>query len=154
VSTLGRMRHAAPSDAVTIARHRYPDDPNEEAVQAYAEWVRGAIVCESYIGWLIVLEGEVVAGAGVTILDWGPNRSDASPLLARVVNVYTAEAWRRRGLARRLVGKCLASARARGISRFNLSSTDEARGLYVGLGFEPVTREFRLTVQEQKSGDQ
>lgn len=51
----------------------------------------------SYAGVLAESDGVVVAGAGTVLLDWGPTRGEPTGLRARIVNVYTATDWRRRG---------------------------------------------------------
>ncbi len=59
-----------------------------------------------------------------------------------VMNVYTAPAWRRRGIARRLMEEIIAWAKTAGIVRLVLHASDEGRPLYTALGFVP-TNEMR-----------
>jgi GNAT superfamily N-acetyltransferase len=101
----------------------------------YARWVVGAIARGTYVGWLAEASGEVVGGAGLVLLDWGPTRRDPNPIRGRIANVYTEPSWRRRGVARALVGQCINEAETRGIGVISLSTTLAARTLYAQLGF-------------------
>lgn len=139
------IRSARPEDARIVAGHRYPDTIDAEAGKNYARWVEGAMERGLYRGWLHELETQVIAGVGLVLLEWGPTRDAVSPYRARVVNVYTAPAWRRRGIARHLVTHALSTARSAGITQFSLSSTDEAHDLYASLGFRASPREMHLS---------
>ena len=55
----------------------------------YAGWVAGAVERGVYRGFFIEKEGEVVAGAGLVRLEWGPSRGDPQAYRARLVNVWT-----------------------------------------------------------------
>lgn len=129
------MRPATPADAEAIALHRYPEQADAGERPVYAAWVAGALERGVYLGWLAEDGEEVVAGAGLTLLEWGPSRGDPRPWRGRVVNVWTRPDQRRRGLARALVALCLEAARERGVSRVSLGTTPQARALYENLGF-------------------
>ncbi|MBX8464612.1 GNAT family N-acetyltransferase [Deinococcus sp. RIT780] len=140
------MRPVTPADAAIIAAHRYPDERDAPERAVYAAWVADAIQDGVYLGFLLESRGEVIAGAGVTLLHWGPTRGDPQPWRARVVNVWTHPDWRRAGHARTLVTACLDALRARGVTRVSLGSSDMARPLYSGLGFVASPHEMTLTL--------
>ena len=136
MSGLPTIRPAQPGDAHSVACHRYPDlAASSEAAQLYTAWLPGAMGRGIYLGWLAERGGEVVAGAGLTPLEWGPTKDDLQPWRGRIVNVWTHPEWRRRGLARQLVGAALAEAEARGIRTISLGATEMSRPLYGALGF-------------------
>jgi GNAT superfamily N-acetyltransferase len=123
-------------DASTIAQHRFfnpQEDPGDLA--SYARWVDTRIGAGSYIGSVAEVNGEVIGGAGATLLDWGPTRGGRGPIKARIVNVYTMPSWRGRGVSRCLVEHVLARCQAMGIGDFCLSHTAASRHLYASLGF-------------------
>ncbi|WP_235204262.1 GNAT family N-acetyltransferase [Deinococcus sp. RL] len=76
-----------------------------------------------------------MAGAGLTLLEWGPSRGDPQSWRGRIVNVWTEPEFRRRGLARELVTLCLEVAHGRGVTHLSLGTTDAGRALYEELGF-------------------
>jgi GNAT superfamily N-acetyltransferase len=127
------MRAATSSDAAIISRHRYPDEP--ELRPTYTAWLETAIPRAVYLGWLLEVDGTVIAGAGLVILEWGPSRENPNPFAARIVNVFVEPDFRKQGFARKLVMRCLEETRTRNITHLNLSSTDMARSLYESLGF-------------------
>jgi GNAT superfamily N-acetyltransferase len=134
------MRAATSSDAAIISSHRYPDEP--EFRPTYTAWLEDAIPRAVYLGWLLEVDGNVIAGAGLVILEWGPTWHNPNPLAARIVNVFVEPDFRRHGHARKLVERCLEEARTRNITHLNLSSTDMARGLYESLGFTAATNQM------------
>lgn len=141
------LRPATLADADAIAAHRYPDGEDAAARPAYAAWVREALVSGDYLGLLAEMDFEVVAGAGLVLLNWGPGRHDLSPIRARLVNVWTHEHHRRQGLARQLTGELLAQARARGIGVVSLAHTGMSRPLYESLGFRAYPQEMLLKLE-------
>ncbi|MDV6374415.1 hypothetical protein [Deinococcus arenicola] len=64
-----------------------PADAAERLI--YAEWISGAIERGGDLRFL-ALDGErVIAGAGLTLLDWGPTRGDSQLWRGRIMNVWT-----------------------------------------------------------------
>jgi len=111
-------------------------------VDVYARWVEDALQRGVYLGWVAEVGGAVIGGAGLTLLEWGPTRTDPNPLRARVVNVFTEPAWRGRGVAGSLLARCLAEAETRNIGVLSLSAAPEVRPLYEKLGFVVSTTEM------------
>ncbi|WP_019011845.1 GNAT family N-acetyltransferase [Deinococcus aquatilis] len=129
------LRAATPADAQTISAHRYPAEADAPERPTYAAWVETAMQRGSYLGFLVVLGKEVISGAGMNVLDWGPTRDDSQASRGRIVNVWTHPDHRRQGHARAAVLACLNIAQGQGISRLCLGTTPEARALYESLGF-------------------
>ncbi|WP_407941670.1 GNAT family N-acetyltransferase [Noviherbaspirillum galbum] len=96
----------------------------------------------SYIGLFAEAQCEIIAGAGLLLLEWGPTRGDSNPIRARVVNVWTRPDWRRRGVATDLVKRLLARAEIIGIQAIGLDSTPMSKALYRSLGFEQYLAEM------------
>jgi GNAT superfamily N-acetyltransferase len=82
------------------------------------------------VGWALVQEGHAVAGASSLL-----HGSDCG-----LYAVGTVARWRRRGLARALVGHILADAVDRGARTASLQSTVMGAPLYESLGFVAVGR--------------
>lgn len=139
-------RAATPADAPTLALHRYPEPKDAPEREIYAAWVAGAIERGLYLGWLAEAGGAVIAGAGLTLLEWGPSRGDPQPLRARLVNVWTHPDWRKQGHATALIERCIQAAQERGLRHISLGSSEMARHLYLGRGFKVTDNEMRLTL--------
>jgi len=131
-----KIRPVTTDDLTIISRHRYHRDiEQQEDLDAYADWLKEALISSKYFGLLAEVEGEVIAGAGMTVLEWGPTRGDTQINRGRIVNVYTAPNWRRQGIAKVLVSRVIQLGEARGLRTFSLSASDEGKSLYQDLGF-------------------
>jgi len=150
------LREATVADAATIARHRRlmfqamgvfgpEDEPGFNA--AVERYVERELPGGRFRAWIVEADGQPVAG-GALLVHRGavpfPGFLDDEPF-ATLFNVWTEPAHRRRGLAERIVRTMIDWCRERGIRRLSLHATEEGRGLYVRLGFEP-TSEMRLTL--------
>ena len=98
----------------------------------HSEIERGA-----HIAFLAEADGEPIACA---ILIWWmmlPSITDFHRSRGYVSSVYTAPAYRHRGIARRLMQNLMARAREMGLSRLILWASEMGRPLYLDLGFLP-----------------
>ena len=95
--------------------------------------------------WLIGFDGDEVAGGVLGMIDSEENRLEGR-LRGVVDEVFTRRPWRRRGLARALVARCLARLRDRGMTSASLGvdglNPHQAMTLYESLGFEIVSTEL------------
>jgi GNAT superfamily N-acetyltransferase len=123
------------------------DAPLLDASEA---WFAAAIPAGDYVAWLAhAAEGATTGGAGVqrrAMLPRPVPNGDALLIGSEgvVLNVYVEQAWRRRGIARRLMQTVIQWAPAAGIVRLVLHPSDEGLHLYESLGFVP-TRELQFT---------
>ena len=139
------IRPVEARDVITIANHRYFNENESASDKAhYVSWVEAAIVRKAYLGLVATFGEETIASAGLVILDWGPTRGSSSPLRGRIVNVFTASSWRRRGISGQLITQLLADARKCGVGSFCLGATAEAKALYESLGFKDYGHEMLL----------
>jgi len=150
------IRPAGPDDAETISQQRTamfediwgPMDPEVvEAMEAiFIPWVRRGLVDGSYRGWLACNgDGSAVAGGGLVLTEWMPNPQDLGAHRAYIANIYTAPAYRRLGLARRIVQEIVDWCQGQAIPKVSLHASPFGRPLYASLGFEP-TNEMQLTL--------
>ncbi|MBI5035447.1 MAG: GNAT family N-acetyltransferase [Chloroflexi bacterium] len=147
------IRRATADDAVIITHHRrsmFADMGERDTVKldamsvAFKKWVSDRLACDEYLGWFVVNEQEiVVAGAGLWLIAWPPTANDLSGQRGYIFNVYTQPAFRRCGLARRLMQAILAYCRENKIKVVALHASDQGRSLYESLGFKQ-TNEMRL----------
>ncbi len=149
-----QVRAATVADVPAIADARYRYGPAQDdlqsqhardAVSHYARWLAPKLERDEYFGYLAFAGETLIGGAGCVLLDWGP-RLDSGPVhtLARINNVFTVEAWRRKGLARLLTIRLLDDCRARGLVYVMLAGSDMAQPLYRSLGFDYKRNEMVL----------
>src|SRR5580658_10372747 len=134
-------RRATLADVDILIAHRrgmfhdmgYHDASALDAMCAkFRPWLVAKMEAEQYLAWLATPDGEteVVAGAGLWIMDWPPHMVGRQARRGNVVNVYTADAWRRRGLARRLMDTILDWCRANSLDVVVLHASQDGRPLY------------------------
>lgn len=142
-------RVATVADVETLAHLRWQMEterhPEHQATEAdYAAYLAAArqdihteIERGAHIPFLAEADGEVVACA---ILIWWtmlPSLTELHRKRGYVSSVYCDPAWRRRGIARRLMEQLLARAQEMGMQRLILWASEMGRPLYLDLGFEP-----------------
>ena len=145
------IRVATVADAGTIAQQRAAMwlamgrfDENGAAVMTRVtrDALERLMPLGSYRGWLAAPASEperAIGGVGLHLRESLP-RIEATGRIsggvqALVVNVYTEPAWRRRGVAARLMREALAWCTASKIGNVILHASDEGRPLYESLGF-------------------
>lgn len=137
------LRAVDAADAERVAMHGCYRADDAARRPIYATWVRPRIEAGTYIGCFAVDGGRVIGGAGAVLLDWGPTRANPGGQMARIVNVFTDEPQRGRGIARALLGAVIERCEAAGVREFNLGATPDGRALYRSLGFEDYPAEMR-----------
>ena len=86
---------------------------------------------------LLKLDGQIpVACATLCYKRCIPTLGHPTGCRAHIMNVYTAEGYRRQGLARQLLLALHDEARQRGVTEITLDATAEGRRLYESLGYQ------------------
>ena len=85
---------------------------------------------------LLAMDGERAVGcATICYMTWMPSLRHPTGRRAHLMNVYTAPAYRRQGVARQMVAGLVEDAKARGVTEISLDATETGRPLYEALGF-------------------
>ena len=116
------------------------DDARMAAVIAEFEtWVRERLDRGTYLGWLTSPEEEpenIVAGAGLWLMDFPPHFLDAGSVRAYLLNFYVEPDWRGNGLAYRLLRSAIEETRRREIKMVSLHASVFGKPLYERNGFK------------------
>ncbi|HEX6544575.1 MAG TPA: GNAT family N-acetyltransferase [Ktedonobacterales bacterium] len=141
------IRLAIPDEAALVAEHRarmFQDMGRLDAerastmIEQVTPLVQQMLSSGEYVGWLARDgAGRVIGGAGVQLRRLLPRPETSVTREALVVNVYVQAAYRRKGLARRLMTAILEWCREQGIERIVLHASEMGRPLYTSLGFAP-----------------
>jgi len=148
-----QFRSATIADIPTLCHHRrrmFEDmghrDPEllDPMAERFAEWVTERIINQTYLAWVSVNEAqEIVASAGLWLVDWPPHVMGPDGPRGYILNIFTEQGHRRQGLARRLTELCLDACRKRNIAIVALHASEHGRSLYESLGFLP-SNEMRM----------
>jgi len=150
-----RVRQATVADVETILGHRrsmfadmgFGNEQELDAMVAAARpFIGGSLGDGSYQAWVAEVDGRVVAGGGVAIVGFQPTPSDPAARRAWILNMYTEPAFRRQGLARRILENIVAWCREQGFGSVFLHASDAGLPLYQRMGFKP-TPEMRLVLE-------
>lgn len=150
------IRTATLEDLPIILHHRremframgYTDPAVLEPLEPLAEqYFQEAFRKGTFHGWLAVdAAGTVVGGGGVADLTLPPGPFAPTPTRPEILNVYVEPAYRRQGIARRLMEVMIDWCRAQGFAFVGLHASDEGRPLYASMGSEP-TPEMKLRIK-------
>ena len=116
----------------------------DRMVEVAGPWLARALADGSYRHWLALdASGRVAGGGGVLLCPWPANPKEPCTHRAVILNVYTEQEFRKRGIARKIMLTIMAWLKEQGFASVNLHASDEGRPLYEKLGFE-ATNEMRL----------
>lgn len=121
-------------------------DMTEVERQSYAYYSQ-ALADDTHIAYL-TFDGTVPVGSGgASLFRVLPTFHNPSGNQAYIMNMYTAPAYRRRGIAYRTLDHLVQEVRRRGISFISLEATDMGRPLYQKYGFAAMENEMQLPSQ-------
>jgi len=91
--------------------------------------------------------GEAIGSGGLIFVQKPPMPSNDTGREAYLMNMYTAPAWRGRGVAREIVGTILEFAREAGMTTVRLHASVPGRPVYERAGFKANDAEMVITIQ-------
>jgi GNAT superfamily N-acetyltransferase len=103
--------------------------------QHFARWCLPRLECEEYIGQFACDGEQVIAGAGLWLIDWPPPASGYGGPRGYLLNVFVEPAYRGKGIATQCVVSLIDECRARKIENVRLHASVLGRPLYEKLGF-------------------
>jgi ribosomal protein S18 acetylase RimI-like enzyme len=149
------IRRASTADLETLVAHRramfhdmgYDDEVRLNSMSAkFRVWLMEHMNRGDYYAWLVCApDGSIAAGAGLWVMDWPPHMMGQGTR-GNILNVYTADNFRRRGLARQLMEAVLLFCGENRIDTIILHASPSGRNLYESMGFTP-TNEMRLGLE-------
>ena len=98
---------------------------------------------------IAVDNGTVIACASISYIDIMPTFAHPTGRRGHLMNVYTREAYRRHGTARRLVRMLIDDAEENGATEISLDATDSGRPLYESLGFRSSEECMTMTLKRK-----
>ena len=109
-----------------------PDvDMDRELARYFTEKMESGELVE----WVAEEDGEIVATAAIVFMDMPPAFTNPTGRKGYVANMYTAEAYRGRGLAGKMMELLEQEARDRGVDQLMLHASKMGRKAYVKSGF-------------------
>lgn len=148
-----RIREGTVADLDIVLYHRlhmflemgYSNDAKmTRSQQNSRDFFAEALEQGTYKSWFAeTAAGKVVAGGGIVLTIRAATPTHPELQRAEILNVYTEPAFRRQGLARKLMLSMIGWCKREGFSWVSLHASEAGRPLYESLGFKP-TKEMRL----------
>ena len=134
-------RKLAEADLGTFIRMRIDQLREEGAtedldlVPALKDYYRRHMADGTFVSWL-ALDGEKIVGtSGMSFVEKPPYFSCPSGRIGLLSSMYTDPGYRRRGIARELLGRVVEEARAYGCGSVQITASDMGVLLYTDFGF-------------------
>ena len=89
----------------------------------------------TFIAWLALDGGRIVGTSGMSFVEKPPYFSCPSGRIGLLSSMYTDPGYRRRGIARELLGRVVKEARSYGCGAVQITASDMGTLLYADFGF-------------------
>lgn len=121
---------------VLIAANKLPPDTDMSEIRRKThEYYKSALAQGSHIAYLAYDEDRIAGTGGISFYRVMPTYHNPSGYYARIMNMYTDPAYRRKGVAFGMLDRLVREARSRGITVVSLEATEMGRPLYAKDGF-------------------
>lgn len=119
------------------------EDMSQVEQESYV-YYRRALASGEHIAYLVYDDKTFIGAGGVSFYQVMPTYHNPSGKKAYIMNMYTAPAYRRQGIAYTTLGLLVEEARTQGVSQISLEATDMGRALYEKFGFVDAKGEMTL----------
>lgn len=147
------LRRASTDDIdILVAQRRemfrevhHRSDAQLDAMSAkFRVWALEHMNAGDYLAWLIESpDRSIAAGGALWLMDWPPHVIGVNSQRGNILNIYTGDEFRKRGLARAMMEAILAWCRENNIDVVILHASPFGRSLYESMGFK-ATNEMRI----------
>ncbi len=126
---------------IAMQRERKPEfDYSEVFYQDTLSYFKENIANDCFAAYLAIEGGKIVATSGICFYMVPPTWDTKNGKVAYIMNMYTIEAYRRQGLAAKLLDKLVQEAREKACTKIMLTASDMGLSLYTKHGFKLVDR--------------
>ncbi|MGN0395040.1 MAG: GNAT family N-acetyltransferase [Coprococcus sp.] len=130
---------------VLRAVNKLSDDVDMSVLEQEADaYYRRALESDEHIAYLVYDNGTFIGAGGVSFYQVMPTYHNPSGKKAYIMNMYTAQEYRRQGIAFHTLDLLVKDARKQGASQIALEATDMGRPLYEKYGFVKMEDEMEL----------
>ena len=98
----------------------------------------------SMVQWVCEDQGEIIATSAIVFYEMPPSFTNGYGWIGYIANVYTAAAYRRRGIATALLERVVQEAKVRNVKLIWLRASEEGTFLYEKYGFSHGNDWMRL----------
>ena len=107
-----------------------------DLVPALKDYYRRHLKDGTFVSWLALDREKIVGTSGMSFVEKPPYFSCPNGRIGLLSSMYTDPAYRRRGIARELLGRVVEEARAYGCGSVQITASDMGVLLYSDFGFQ------------------
>ena len=111
------------------------------------EYYKSALEIGEHIAYLVYDNETFIGAGGVSFYQVMPTYHNPTGKKAYIMNMYTAPAYRRQGIAFRTLDLLVKDIRKQGVSQITLEATEMGRPLYEKYGFVKMEDEMELKLK-------
>lgn len=100
------------------------------------------IVGGNFVAYIAVENDEIVATSGLCFYSVPPTYKNTTGLVAYVMNMYTRQQYRKRGIATKLLDCLINEAKSRNCTKVTLNASDMGKPIYQKYGFKDLQNEM------------
>ena len=89
----------------------------------------------TFVSWLAIHDGKIVGTSGISIVEKPPYFGCPSGKIGLLSSMFTDKSYRRRGIAKELLGRVVNEARKQGCGTVQITASDMGVLLYSNFGF-------------------
>jgi GNAT superfamily N-acetyltransferase len=124
------------------------DPPGPRTRGDISEYFRRAIPAGQFFAYVAVAQSQIIASSGLVYHDHPPSQFHPTGREGYIMNMYTQPAWRRRGIATKIIQLLIEHAAKNRCDRVSLHTHPQGQSIYAKAGFIPVETEMRLNLQK------
>ena len=122
--------------------------PEEEFERITREYFRKVLASEDFVSYIAWAGEEAAACSGMSIHLHAPSYGNLSGKTGYIFNMYTRSAYRRQGLAVKLLAALQQYAEEKGCSKLGLNASPAGKNVYLKYGFAEVGGEMEMELKE------
>lgn len=100
----------------------------------------------TFVSWVAVCDNEIIATSGMSFVEKPPYYSNPTGRIGILSSMYTLPDYRRKGVAKKLLGLVINEAKEYGCGVVHITASDLGVLLYENLGFERNSNFFQYKI--------
>jgi len=97
----------------------------------------------TFVSWIATIDDEIIATSGMSFVEQPPHYGNPLGRIGILSSMYTLEAYRRKGIAKKLLGYVVDEARKYGCAAVHITSAHMGTFLYQDFGFKKFDKFYR-----------
>ncbi|MHA2226545.1 MAG: GNAT family N-acetyltransferase [Candidatus Hodarchaeales archaeon] len=103
----------------------------------------------TFLAWIAEKDSKIIATSGLVFLQKPPEAGNNSGREAYLMNMFTLQEWRKKGLATKLLDEIISFVNKTGIKNIQLITTDIGESVYRKKGFTKINNYMELLLNDE-----